>query len=140
MSRCTDGRKDPDLWESVKRKAKARACRRSSARCGTWDARIAQDAGRIYREAGGEYCGPRSRAQRSLTKWTKEDWRTDSGKAACARVTKSGHCADRYLPDAAWKKLTPAQKRETQRAKARGKSQFVPNAPAAKRAGRKARK
>lgn len=140
MARCTDGRTDPDLWESAKRKAKARACRRSSARCGTWDARIAQDAGRIYRDEGGGYCGPRSRSQRSLTKWTKEDWRTDSGKPACRKVTKAGHCADRYLPAAAWKKLTPAQKRETQRKKAHGKGQFVPNAPAAKKAGRKARR
>jgi hypothetical protein len=140
MPRCTDGRTNPDLWARAKRKAKARACRKNSARCGTWDARIAQDAGRIYRDEGGRYCGAGTRSQRSLRKWTKEDWRTESGKPACRKVTKSGRCTDRYLPAAAWKKLTPAERRETQRAKSRGDGQFVPNAPAAKRAGKKARK
>ena len=101
---------------------------------------MAQDAGRLYREAGGGYCGPRTRSQRSLTKWTKEDWRTESGAPACDRLTRAGTCADRYLPAKAWKLLTPEQRKATQRKKARGKSQFVPNAPAAKRAGKRARK
>jgi hypothetical protein len=100
---------------------------------------MAQEAGRIYRERGGTYCGPKTRAQRSLTKWTKEDWRTESGLPACRKVNKAGRCSDRYLPAAAWKMLTPSERKATQRAKAKGKSQFVPNAPAAKRAGRRAR-
>jgi hypothetical protein len=138
--RCSNGRTEPILWEEAKRAARKAACERSPARCGTWDARMAQESGRIYREAGGEYCGPRTRAQRSLKKWTKEDWRTESGAPACSRVTKAGTCADRYLPAKAWEALTPAQRKATQRAKARGKSQFVPNAPAAKRAGKAARR
>lgn len=138
--RCADGRTDPDLWESSKRAAQRSACARRSTRCGTWDARMAQDAGRRYREAGGEYCGSRTKSQRSLKKWTSEDWRTESGRPACDRVTKAGTCADRYLPAKAWKELTPAERRATQRAKARGKGQFVPNAPAAKRAGARARR
>ena len=101
---------------------------------------MAQDAGRIYREEGGKYCGARNPAQQNLTRWTKERWRTASGRPACERVTRAGTCADRYLPAAAWKALTPAQRRATQRAKARGKTQFVPNAPAARAAGRKARR
>ena len=138
--KCLKGRTDPELWERSKREAQKRACRKNSARCGTWDARIAQDAGRLYREEGGGYCGTKTRAQRSLKKWTKEDWRTESGKPACRKVTKAGTCADRYLPAKAWKALSPAERRATQKVKARGKSQFVPNAPAAKRAGKKARK
>jgi hypothetical protein len=136
---CKNGRTDPALWERSKKAAKDRACRKSSARCGTWDARMAQDAGRLYREAGGGYCGPRTRTQASMARWTKEDWRTASGRPACERTTRSGTCADRYLPAAAWKKLTPAQRRATQVAKAKGRGQFVPNTPAAKAAGRKAR-
>jgi hypothetical protein len=101
---------------------------------------MAQDAGRLYREAGGEYCGPRTRAQRSLKKWTREDWRTESGTPACSRLTKAGTCADRYLPAKAWEMLTPAQRKATQRAKARGKKQFVSNPAAAKRAGKTARR
>ena len=61
-------------------------------------------------------------------------------KPACRKVTKSGTCADRYLPAKAWKSLSVAERRATQKAKARGKTQFVPNAPAAKKAGKKARK
>lgn len=137
---CRGGRTDSDLWERAKAKARQRACRRNRARCGTWDARMAQDAGRIYRDEGGGYCGPRTGAQSSLKKWTAERWTTASGRPACERVTKAGTCADRYLPADAWKSLTPAQRRATQAAKARGKTQFVPNAPAARAAGRKARR
>ena len=137
---CIKGRTDSALWEAAKATARQRACRKNSARCGTWDARMAQDSGRIYREQGGGYCGERTKAQRSMKKWTGEKWTTASGRPACERVTKSGTCADRYLPAAAWASLTPAERRATQAAKARGKKQFVPNAPAAKRAGRKARR
>jgi len=139
MAHCTDGRTNPDLWARAKRKAKARACRKNSARCGTWDARMAQDAGRIYREQGGGYCGSRTASQRSMKKWTGEKWTTASGRPACERLTKAGTCADRYLPAKAWKKLTPAQRRATRAAKARGHGQVVPNTPAARAAGRLAR-
>jgi len=137
---CVKGRTDPALWELAKLEAKRSACRRRSATCGTWNARIAQAAGRIYREQGGGYCGTKTKAQRGLEKWTREDWRTESGRPACERVTKAGTCADRYLPAKAWLELTPAQRRATQRAKARGKGQFVPNTPAAKRAGARVRR
>jgi hypothetical protein len=137
--RCFKGRTDPDLWEAAKAEARRSACRRRSARCGTWDARMAQDAGRIYREAGGEYCGPKTNAQRSLKKWTGEKWTTASGRPACERVTKAGTCADRYLPAAAWSSLSPAEKAATIRAKRRARGQFAPNTPAAKKAGKQAR-
>ena len=137
---CVKGRTDSVLWEKAKAKAQRSACQRSSARCGTWDARMAQDAGRIYRELGGDYCGPRTKAQKGLRKWTKEEWRTESGEPACRKLNRFGRCADRYLPAAAWKALTKAEKAATQRAKASGRGQFVPNAPSAKRAGRKARR
>jgi len=135
---CVNGRSDPRLWQKAKKQAMAAACRSGKRRCGAWDARIAQDAGRRYRDAGGTYCGPRTKLQRSLRKWTKEDWRTESGKTACRRVRGEVVC-DRYLPAAAWKSLSKAEKAATQRVKRKAKTQFVPNAPAAKRAGRKAR-
>ena len=132
---CVRGRTDFALWERSKAKAKKRACASNSRRCGTWDARIAQDAGRLYRAAGGGYCGPKTRSQRSLTKWTKERWTTATGEKAC----RGGTC-DRYLPAAAWKALTPAQREATRRKKKSGRGQFVPNTKAAKKAGRKARR
>ena len=136
---CVNGRTNPKLWEKAKAQAKQEACKTGQRRCGTWDARMAQRSGKIYRDAGGGYCGTKTSAQRGLSKWTKEDWRTESGKKACRRVGESIRC-DRYLPAAAWKKLTKAERRATQRVKRAAKTQFVPNAPAAKAAGKKARR
>lgn len=136
---CTKGRTDPALWERSKKAAKAEACRSGGRRCGTWDARIAQRAGKLYRDAGGDYCGPKTPAQRSLTKWTREDWTTATGEKACVRKGDRVVC-DRYLPKAAWSSLTAAEKAATRAAKRHGKTQFVPNTPAARTASRKARR
>lgn len=60
------------------------------------------------------------KSQRSLKEWTRQKWRTSSGKPSEGKR--------RYLPDAAWKALTPAEKRATNRAKAKGNKkgkQFV---------------
>ena len=45
----------------------------------------------------------KAKSQKSLTNWTKQKWRTSDG-------TKSNG-KKRYLPDAAWKSLTPAEKK-----------------------------
>jgi hypothetical protein len=129
---------DPELWAWAKSEAMRRAHRRNPARRG-WDARIAQDAGRIYRQAGGRYVGPKTRAQQNLSKWTREDWTTATGKKACRMVNGKRVC-DRYLPRAAWAKLTPSQKQATRKRKLAAKTKYVANAPAAKRAGQYARK
>tara|TARA_R100000479_G_scaffold125380_1_gene65019 strand:+ start:199 stop:435 length:237 start_codon:yes stop_codon:yes gene_type:complete len=52
-------------------------------------------------------------SQRSLKKWTKQKWRTKSGK-------KSSETGERYLPEAAIKALTPAEYAATSRAKREG--------------------
>jgi len=129
---CVNGRTDPKLWES----AKKRAIKKLGGR---FSARAMQLAGKMYRDAGGRYCGAKTKAQRSMTKWTGEDWTTVTGEKAC-RETKSGSIrCDRYLPKAAWKELTPRQVAETRRRKVSSRRQFVPNAPAAKRAGARVR-
>ena len=51
--------------------------------------------------------------QRSLKKWTKQKWRTKSGKPSA----KTG---ERYLPEAAIKSLTSAEYAATTRAKREG--------------------
>jgi len=59
--------------------------------------------------------------QRSLKAWTKQKWRTKSGKPSA----KTG---ERYLPEAAIKALTPAEYAATTRAKRKGSKsgkQFV---------------
>tara|TARA_E500000318_G_C3423339_1_gene158183 strand:+ start:250 stop:498 length:249 start_codon:yes stop_codon:yes gene_type:complete len=53
------------------------------------------------------------KSQRSLKSWTKQKWRTKSGK-------KSSVTGERYLPEAAIKSLTPAEYAATSRAKRKG--------------------
>lgn len=128
---CVGGRTNPKLWESSKAEAKRKLGGRHSARA-------MQEAGRIYRSKGGGYCGSKTAAQKKLTKWTGEDWQTATGRKACRKVGGKTVC-DRYLPAAAWSKLTPAQRRATRMKKLRAKGQYVSNTAAAKAAGRKAR-
>ncbi len=63
---------------------------------------------------------PKAKSQQSLDKWTKEKWTTSDGKPSKGKK--------RYLPTAAWADLTPAEKKATNRAKAKGNKkgeQFV---------------
>ena len=53
-------------------------------------------------------------SQRSLKAWSKQKWRTKSGKP----LKQTG---ERYLPSAAIKSLTPAEYAATTRAKRKGK-------------------
>ena len=122
---------DPALWERAKREAVDRLGGRHSARA-------MQVAGRLYREAGGGYAGPRTASQKSLSRWTAEDWTTATGAKAC-RTTATGVRCDRYLPRAAWSLLTPAEAAATRAVKVRSREQYVPNQPEAKAAGRLAR-
>lgn len=60
------------------------------------------------------------KSQQSLKDWTAQKWRTSDGKPAKGKK--------RYLPDAAWKALSPAEKAATNKAKAKGNKagkQFV---------------
>ena len=60
-------------------------------------------------------------SQRSLKSWTKQKWRTKSGKP-------SGKTGERYLPTAAIKALSPSEYAATTRAKRKGTAsgkQFV---------------
>ena len=50
--------------------------------------------------------------QQPLKNWGKQKWRTSSGKPSKGKR--------RYLPDAAWKALSPGEKAATNRAKAAG--------------------
>jgi len=52
-------------------------------------------------------------SQKSLKKWTKQKWRTKSGK-------KSSETGERYLPEAAIKALSSAEYAATSKAKREG--------------------
>ena len=61
-----------------------------------------------------------AKSQQSLKKWTGQKWKTSDGKPSKGKK--------RYLPEAAWSALTPAEKAATNKAKASGNKrgkQFV---------------
>jgi hypothetical protein len=55
--------------------------------------------------------------QKSLKKWTKEEWRTKSGKPSTQGSKATG---ERYLPESAIKALSPAEYAATTKAKREG--------------------
>ena len=68
---------------------------------------------------------PKSKSQQSLDRWTKQDWRTKSGKPSTQGSKATG---ERYLPSKAIKSLSDSEYAATTRAKRRGTSkgkQFV---------------
>jgi hypothetical protein len=103
------GRTNEKLWEASKAQAKAKMGGKHSARA-------MQLAGKIYKEKGGGYTGEKTESQKSLTKWTKEEWGTKSGKNSTQGPKATG---ERYLPKKAREALsseeyarTSAKKRE----------------------------
>lgn len=125
----------PDLRRRIVAAVKAGT---QGGKAGQWSARKAQLVAQRYEKAGGGYTGSRTKAQKNLSKWTKEKWTTSDGKPA---IRTSG--TTRYLPEKAWDKLTPQQKQATNRKKLQASKrgeQFVANTKAARTAGRNARK
>ena len=61
-----------------------------------------------------------AKSQQSLKNWTAQKWKTSDGKPSKGKK--------RYLPEAAWNALSPAEKAATNKAKAKGNKkgkQFV---------------
>ena len=109
---ATAKKSNPELWEKAKAQAKAKMGGKHSARA-------MQLAVSLYKKAGGKYAGPKK--ETSLSKWTKQNWRTKSGKP-------SSETGERYLPEKAIKSLSPAEYAATTRAKREGTAkgkQFV---------------
>jgi hypothetical protein len=104
---ATAKKKNPALWEKAKAQAKAKMGGKHSARA-------MQLAVSIYKKAGGSYEGPKKST--SLSKWTKQNWRTKSGKP-------SSETGERYLPEKAIKSLSSAEYAATTRAKREGTAQ-----------------
>lgn len=107
----------PGLRESIKRRVLAGS---KGGRPGQWSARKAQLVAQQYKKAGGGYSGSKSSKQKSLSKWTKEEWGTKSGKPSTQGSKATG---ERYLPKKARQSLskkeyaaTSAKKRSDTRA------------------------
>lgn len=107
----------PGLRESIKKRVLAGS---RGGKPGQWSARKAQLVAQEYKKAGGGYSGSKSKKQRSLSKWTKEEWGTKSGKPSTQGSKATG---ERYLPKKARQALskkeyaaTSAKKRQDTRA------------------------
>ncbi len=108
---------NPALRERIKNKIMASS---KGGKPGQWSARKAQLVAQEYKKAGGGYTGSKSKKQKSLSKWTKEEWGTKSGKPSTQGSKATG---ERYLPKKARQSLskkeyaaTSAKKRRDTRA------------------------
>ncbi len=93
---------DPKLWDKVKTKVQKGD---KGGKPGQWSARKAQLAVHDYKEAGGDYVGPKS-TDNHLAQWTHEEWGTKSGG-------KSEETGERYLPKQARAALSDDEYRRT---------------------------
>lgn len=85
-------RSDEPKWKRIVASVKAGS---AGGKPGQWSARKAQLATQRYKKSGGSYTGPKTKAQKSLSKWTNEDWGTKSGKNSTQGNKATG---ERYLP------------------------------------------
>ena len=120
----------PELREKIKTQITAGD---KGGRPGQWSARKAQLVASEYEKEGGGYKkGSRTSGQKHLESWTEEKWQTADGKKAV-----HGTSTSRYLPEKAWEKLSPAEKKATdskKRTVSKTGKQNVPNTAAAKKA------
>ncbi len=126
---------DPDLREHIKEEVLAGD---KGGRPGQWSARKAQMVAHEYEAEGGGYKGERDETQQSLTHWGEEHWTTSDGKPA---EREDG--MHRYLPEKAWEKLSPAEKKATDKKKLAGDAkgeQFVANTEPAVKARKAVKK
>lgn len=100
---------NPALWERIVKRVKAGS---KGGDRGEWSARKAQLAVALYKKAGGGYRGKKS-ADNSLSKWSKQNWTTKSGKP-------SSVTGERYLPKKAIDALSSSEYARTSRAKRAG--------------------
>jgi hypothetical protein len=108
---ATAVKKNPALWKRIVARVKASS---KGGDSGQWSGRKAQLAVAEYKKAGGGYSG--AKKETSLSKWTKQNWRTKSGKP-------SGETGERYLPEKAIKSLSSKEYAATTRAKREGSAQ-----------------
>jgi hypothetical protein len=102
---------DNALRERIKKRVMAGT---KGGKAGQWSARKAQLVAQEYEKAGGGYTGGKTKAQKSLSKWTGEEWGTKSGKPSTQGPKATG---ERYLPKAAREALSPQEYAATTRAK-----------------------
>ena len=95
-------KRDPEKWARAKSRAKAKMGGKHSARA-------MQLATQYYKDSGGTYSGSKSKKNK-LSKWSKEDWGTKSGKPS---TVGKGATGERYLPKKARESLSTQQYAQT---------------------------
>jgi len=118
-------KRDPKKWEAAKARAKAKMGGKHSARA-------MQLAVKYYKDSGGTYSG-KKKSTNKLSKWTKQKWRTKSGKPS----SKTG---ERYLPEKAIKSLSAKEYAATTKAKRKGTKQGKQFVKQPKKIAKKTRK
>ena len=96
MSTAT--KRNPAKWAAAKARAKAKMGGKHSARA-------MQLAVKYYKSSGGTYSGAKKTTNK-LSKWSKQDWGTKSGK-------KSSESGERYLPRKAIARLSAKEYAKT---------------------------
>ena len=118
-------KRDPAKWARAKARAKAKMGGKHSARA-------MQLATKYYKDSGGAYKG-KKKATNKLSKWTKQKWKTKSGKPS----SKTG---ERYLPEKAIKSLSSKEYAATTKAKRAGTKKGKQFVKQPKKIARKTRK
>lgn len=121
----------PGLWDRLKRQIMAQATHGTKA--GQWSARKAQLLTKKYKEEvarryGGSGFRSKKSGKNSLSKWSRQKWRTKSGRP-------SSETGERYLPEKTIKSLSKQEYAASTRAKRKGTKQgkqFVPHPKATK--------
>jgi len=93
----------PKLRERIKNRIMAGS---KGGKAGQWSARKAQMLAAAYKKAGGGYRGGKGKTQKSLSKWTKQEWGTKSGKNSVQGKKATG---ERYLPKRTREKMSAAE-------------------------------
>lgn len=112
LQRFGTRRDRPKLWDKIVSEVKKG---NKGGKKGQWSARKAQLAVKRYKSRGGDYIGRKS-PNNSLRKWTKQKWRTKSGRPSVVGPRSTG---ERYLPEKAIKALSDKEYKKATRRKRR---------------------
>lgn len=104
----------PDLREAIKADLKQSD---KGGKPGQWSARKSQLLVQEYEKQGGGYRqDKKDAAARSLEEWTEQNWQTLEGD----EQARENGLTKRYLPEAVWQRLSPAEKQEAEQTKESG--------------------
>lgn len=105
-------RTNEKLWQNIVKSVKKGS---KGGLAGQWSARKAQLAVKMYVKKGGRYSSKKSK-NNSLHKWSKQNWRTKSGRPSVLGKNASG---ERYLPYNFIKKMSSKDYKESSKLKKR---------------------